>query len=106
MSSLTYLFTVLGVLFLALLAGQLLYYRYYNESRGVESLLRMVLNAVWILSGAFLIARGDYVPGAVVVAIGWWFWLSNRRRVHESDLATDTVRSSLANFMPSNGRRR
>lgn len=90
----------------ALLVGQFLYLRYYSESRGIESAFRMVLNTFLIITGIAMILGGYYLTGMIFLSLGWYFWNSNRRRVHESDIATDTTRSWLANIWPSNGRRR
>lgn len=91
---------------LALLIGQILYYKFYSESRGIESLFRMLANTFTILMGIAFVLGGFYLVGFVFLAAGWYFWLSNRRRIHESDIATDTTRTWLANLWPSGGRRR
>lgn len=96
---------IVGALAVASLLGAwLLSLRYHNESRALESAVRIPFNLAWMLSGFFVMLGGYYKTGAFLLLAWGYFFFSNARRVREGEISTTPGgwRQKAANWDPSN----
>lgn len=78
--------TVGAVFFASILIAWLLSHRYHNESRTIESAVRIPFNLAWILTGIFVLLGGYYKTGAALLILWGYFFFSNARRVREGEI--------------------
>ncbi|ELY68827.1 hypothetical protein [Natrinema versiforme] len=88
----------------SILLAWLLSLRYHNESRQIESAVRIPFNLAWILSGFFVLLGGYYKTGAALLILWGYFFFSNARRVREGeiDASPGGWRKRAGNWNPYN----
>ncbi|OLZ39070.1 hypothetical protein A6E15_19085 [Natrinema saccharevitans] len=86
----------------SLLIAWMLSVRYQNESRALESAVRIPFNLAWMLAAFFMILGGYWKSGAFLLSLWGYFFFSNAKRVREDDLTSSPSgwRQKAANWSP------